>query len=326
MGLVVIGIDEAGYGPLLGPLTVGFSAFGVANWSEGEPAPDLWRLLQSGVCRRATDKRGRVAIEDSKKLKLPNASTRRHPLTHLERGVLCALGVLGRSVESDASLLEHIGVRLGDQPWYAGVPIPMPQGSTRQQIAIAVNMLRGAIGSTGVELLDLRCEVIDEDRFNRIVDSEGTKAAATMSAIGALLRDAWKRWADGSRGSLRIVCDRQGGRIGYGPILSDAMPGVSVRTVEESSRGCRYELDSDSGRAIVLFVSEAESRHLPVALASMTAKLVRELAMQRFNRYWNARMPELKPTAGYRQDAWRWLGDAAGVVKPEERKAMIRRA
>jgi hypothetical protein len=60
----------------------------------------------------------------------------------------------------------------------------------------------------------------------------------------------------------------------------------------------------------VIFEVEAEARHFPVALASMTAKLVRELAMMRFNRYWSGRMAELKPTAGYRNDAHRWLDDA----------------
>jgi hypothetical protein len=71
---------------------------------------------------------------------------------------------------------------------------------------------------------------------------------------------------------------------------------------------------------------EAESHHMPVALASMSAKLVRETLMGRFNRYWNARLPELKPTAGYRQDGWRWLNDAAAVLTGAEREGMIRRA
>jgi ribonuclease HII len=77
---------------------------------------------------------------------------------------------------------------------------------------------------------------------------------------------------------------------------------------------------------IVMFMPEAESAHLPVALASMAAKLTRELLMARFNRYWQARMPELKPTAGYRQDGWRWLQELGSVASGEERKAMIRRA
>ena len=81
----------------------------------------------------------------------------------------------------------------------------------------------------------------------------------------------------------------------------------------------------------VTFMPEAESAHLPVALASMIAKLIRELAMARFNRYWCDRARaaaslELKPTAGYRQDAARWLHDARDILTPEDRRAMIRNA
>ena len=50
------------------------------------------------------------------------------------------------------------------------------------------------------------------------------------------------------------------------------------------------------------------------------------LMMMRFNRYWQARVPELKPTAGYVQDARRWLRDVGSLATPAERTMMIRRA
>jgi hypothetical protein len=58
----------------------------------------------------------------------------------------------------------------------------------------------------------------------------------------------------------------------------------------------------------------------------MVAKLTRELAMHRFNRYWCARCPELKPTAGYNTDARRWLHDMRDVLNTSDRKAMVRLA
>ena len=62
---------------------------------------------------------------------------------------------------------------------------------------------------------------------------------------------------------------------------------------------------------------------MPVALASMLAKYIREAVMQRFNAYWCARMPELRPTAGYYGDARRFLADiqpliASAEVAPEQ--------
>jgi hypothetical protein len=41
----------------------------------------------------------------------------------------------------------------------------------------------------------------------------------------------------------------------------------------------------------------------------MTAKYLRELAMLAFNGYWKQRLPELKPTAGYPDDAKRFQAD-----------------
>jgi hypothetical protein len=50
---------------------------------------------------------------------------------------------------------------------------------------------------------------------------------------------------------------------------------------------------------------------LPAALASMTAKYVRELSMRAFNEYWCARVKNLRPTAGYPADAKRFRVDIA---------------
>jgi len=74
----------------------------------------------------------------------------------------------------------------------------------------------------------------------------------------------------------------------------------------------------------VTFQPEAEAAHLPVALASTFAKYVRELAMARLNRYFNALDPELKPTAGYTTDARRWLADAEGLLSADVRAQLVR--
>jgi ribonuclease HII len=70
-----------------------------------------------------------------------------------------------------------------------------------------------------------------------------------------------------------------------------------------------------NGRQLTMtFVVEAETRHLPVALASMTAKYTRELIMARLNRYFQNYLPELKPTAGYFQDGRRYINDIEPVL------------
>jgi hypothetical protein len=87
------------------------------------------------------------------------------------------------------------------------------------------------------------------------------------------------------------------------------------------------EAGDGEGRALrrmrVIFEVEAEMRHFPVALSSMTAKLVRELSMMRLNRYWGDRIGEIKPTAGYRTDARRWLEDARRLGAPEDELRLL---
>ena len=84
MALLLAGIDEAGYGPTLGPLCVGMTLFRVRDWEPGQEAPDLWKLLSGTVCKKPSDARRRIPIADSKALKLANDTKTRHPLVHLE--------------------------------------------------------------------------------------------------------------------------------------------------------------------------------------------------------------------------------------------------
>ncbi len=334
VSLVVAGIDEAGYGPLLGPLCIGFSAFRIGRWQAGEAAPDLWELMSTGVCRKPGDKQRRVAVEDSKKLKLANSSQKHHPVAHLERGVLAFLAAAGDEqarIAADLELFETLCAACEGHAWYAGEARPLPVGHSPQEIGIAANEVRRAAHGAGVEMLAIRCRAVGEAQFNDVVERAGTKAAATELAIGSYLRGAWERWAaepDRAEGGPRVVCDRQGGRTDYAPVLSRLVPGATVSVLEESDRGCRYRLHAEGREMTVLFLAEAESKHLPVALASMVAKYVRELMMARFNAYWCGLCPDLKPTAGYTLDARRWLREAqaAGVVDDQHRRVMVRRS
>lgn len=321
--MLYAGIDEAGYGPMLGPLCVGLTVFRVREWEPGRPAPDLWDRLAPAVVRTAKEAaRGGVPIGDSKRLKLSNQSATRHPLVHLERGVLATLAASHaehRCCSDDAELHGALGSSLGDSPWYAGEPVPLPCGNDAGMLRIDAAQIAAAMARGGVELVSARVSVVDESRFNGLLAERRSKAAVVEAALEDHLRGARALVREGE--SLRIVADRQSGRTRYGGVLGRVFGEVVAE--EESARASRYRVD---GRHGVILHSEAEDAHLPVALASMAAKLVRELAMARFNRYWSARVAELKPTAGYVQDARRWLNDVGPSATPDERERMIRKA
>lgn len=322
MALVYAGIDEAGYGPLLGPLCVGLVVLRVDDWAPGRPAPDLWQALAPAVARTPGEARGRFAIADSKSLKLPNGG-KAHPLTHLERGCLACLHAWrGGCPETDQALFESLAADLGPAPWYAGEPSGVPVTTTADGVAIDANVLAGAMRRAGVRLERLACLVVPEARFNDLV-RQGGKGATTLWAMGRHARTVLEHHAGDD---VRIVCDRLGGRTRYGEALARALGIEEPTVVDESACVSAYDCAAGERTARVLFQPEAERAHLPVALASMFAKLVRELAMARFNRYWSARIAGLRPTAGYTTDARRWLADAGAALSPEERSGLVRRA
>ncbi|MGE3106967.1 MAG: hypothetical protein AB7G11_13600 [Phycisphaerales bacterium] len=370
MALIFAGIDEAGYGPMLGPLCIGMSVFRVEAWAEGSDAPDLWELLSSGVCRRPSDKFGRVAIDDSKKLKGPSDRVSRHPLADLERGVLACLALLAGSHPApvpscDEAFFGAIGASCEPHDWYSLPAASLPLSGSADHVRIAANLLAGAMNQTGTRMLALRCRAIGEAGFNRIVERTGTKSAATGAGVTRHLRTLWNEFsciAEAGANGARVVCDAQGGRTDYAEYLRRAIPGARVEELHRSAACSRYLIRGDEpcpisdlplggehaadgasepgehgdasseGRAgsqramVVSFMPEADATHLPVALASMVAKYTRELMMGRLNRYWTARLPDLKPTAGYALDARRWLAEVGTRATSAERATLVRRA
>src|SRR5688572_27316301 len=91
--MILAGIDEAGYGPVLGPLVVGCCAFEIdcepgeiQKGEKNEKLPCLWKRLRR-VAGKSRDKRGkRIHINDSKVVYNPNQG-----LKELEKSVLALL-------------------------------------------------------------------------------------------------------------------------------------------------------------------------------------------------------------------------------------------
>ena len=111
---------------------------------------------------------------------------------------------------------------------------------------------------------------------------------------------------------MRVVCDKHGGRNRYGRLLQERFPEYLIEVHEESLAASTYRWGPDERRIEVRFCAGGES-FLPVALASMVSKYLRELAMQAFNDFWCRQVPNLRPTAGYPGDALRFKREIAKV-------------
>ena len=303
--LIYAGIDEAGYGPMLGPLCVACSVFCIPDHDpEKSGACDLWKRLHSAVCKKRTDKKRRIAIDDSKKIKLPNDG-RIHPLKFLERGVLGMHMAMSECPSCDGDLFRRLQTGVPPSAWYDSTT-DLPVAQTADELRIAASRLRQTLLAESITCEDVRCEVIDAESFNRQVETMGSKASVNFCAALRHVDTIWRRWP---QEHPRVIVDRQGGRTHYMHDLMHAWPEARVQIIAETETLSRYRLEREGSLLTISFLVEAESQHLPVALASMIAKYVRELLMLRLNRYFRALVPELKPTAGYTEDARRYLTD-----------------
>jgi hypothetical protein len=342
---LLVGIDEAGYGPHLGSLVVASATLEIpAAPDAADPfqSPDLWPSLETCVARRPAWAGTRVVVCDSK------VAYAGGNLATIERAVLGALAAAGARPGSLAELLDRLAVRpadgngSADGPWHQPHALPLPCAAAPEAVAAAADLLGPGLAGRGVRVADVRAAVASADRLNRLMDGGRNKAGALFTLAADLLSEAVDR-AGG--GPIHITMDRHGGRRYYADLLSGVFPMAEVEIVEESPEASRYLLHctgagdpphpfplppqqgGEGGRRpgegaapVALTVREkCESWSLPTALASMAAKYVRELGMRQFNAYFQKRVPGLKATAGYGLDARRFLDEvtaaqaAAGV-------------
>ncbi|MCJ7729097.1 MAG: hypothetical protein MUO27_04365, partial [Sedimentisphaerales bacterium] len=100
-----------------------------------------------------------------------------------------------------------------------------------------------------------------------------------------------------------------GGRMRYRRPLLRMFPDMHLKILKETPTVSSYELQSDGRQVRLHFAVGADDRFLPVALASMLSKYLRQLLIENINRYFISFHAELKPTAGYWTDGLRFIED-----------------
>jgi hypothetical protein len=301
---VVIGMDEAGYGPNLGPLVVAATVWEVP----GDPrAADFWALFDDVVSQRPCA--AKLHVGDSKAVYSPARG-----IGPLERSALAILslprcGGLNEAASNGqaepldfARLLRCVGIDADGvraaEPWFVE-PLPLPLGSGAAVAGPIVDSWARLLEATGVRLRVVACDVVLTARWNGMVREHGSKGLAHSRNCLRLLRQLWSPDEE-----CLVIADKHGGRNRYDALLAEVLDGEMVTRHEEGRHLSRYRV----GKSELHFRTRAES-HFPVACASLVAKYLREAAMELFNRFWLREVPALRPTKGYPSDAARFRQD-----------------
>lgn len=317
--LVYAGIDEAGYGPLFGPLCVASTAFILKDCMPENGPPDMWGLLWNIVCKNRKDTKHKIAVNDSKLLK---SNTKSGSLTHLERGVLTFLRASGIDFPNhDDAFFQAMQIKHSGAPWYE-TQTSLPVSNDANILKIDSARLQRTLEENNIQCALMACSAVDVGTYNERT-SLATKSALNFSIamhhVGRIINSFPNEHP-------RIMVDRHGGKIRYRNDLQLFWPDSKIQVLNEENHMSRYRLKIDGKSATITFASKCDEHHFPTALASMIAKYTRELYMLRFNRYFQSQVKELKPTAGYVKDGRRFLKEIEPILKKNglKRELLVR--
>ncbi len=303
---VLIGTDEAGYGPNLGPLVISATVWRVPDKLH---TTDLYELLKRVVTRTPHIGRGggpSVVLADSKAIYKAGGS-----LAGLECGIFSALALLGQRPTRWRDVWQALAAdsawQLATEPWSVDFDRPVPLDVDADHISLVSQAWQQCLQQTGVEFCGLRSVAVFPDQFNRCIDQLGNKASLLSKLTLELVAREIQTAADEP---ILVQCDKHGGRNKYGPHLQQAFPDYLVEVYEETRARSVYRWGTPPRRVEIRFSVHGE-QFLPCALASMASKYLRELAMLAFNDFWGRHVPGLKPTAGYPEDARRFKAEIA---------------
>jgi hypothetical protein len=303
----VIGTDEAGYGPNLGPLCVGATVWEIDDGIDPQALyKPLKRCVTSSVDRAG---KNRVVWADSKTVYKNGCG-----MDHVERGVLTALSLAGHAPTGWSDLWNCLGATSADesnqQPWHDGYSARLPlwmdeedgaDWMSGEAITEFSNGLKVQLAESGVRLVGVLCRAVFASTFNEMVAASNKADTLSRITLG-LVADAM---AMISSQRIQVFCDKHGGRDYYLPLLQNQFSDDWIEVRQESGQASTYRFGGESSRVDIGFYVGGE-RFLPIALASMTAKYLRETAMRPFNEFWLRHVPGIKPTAGYPTDSRRF--------------------
>jgi len=321
--ILVGGVDEAGLGPLLGPLCIGAAGVLVPDDAGDD---QLWDRLERAVTRDLKRDKERIVVDDSKRVFTRNERGRRR----LETTVCAFASATGRPlarVEDLALWPDDEAAARADHPWRDD-PAPAPHHVSEDFVELRADLLARALEAADARVALFGTRTVEPGELNPAMDAAGSKSGAVWTWAAAGLAALLDAAVDAGATRADLTLDRQGGRAKYGAALARALPGYTVHLVGESNEVSRYRLTGPI-EARITCATKADATSFTTALASCGAKYAREASMDALNRWFAARVEGLAPTAGYTTDGRRFLADLAqrapGLLDELDRDLLVRR-
>lgn len=271
--MLVCGVDENGLGPRLGPLVATAATIQVKAYNSE-------KLQRLGA---------RAGVGDSKQHSAFGRMAKAESLT-----LALTEQALGRPAKDADDLFEALTLegRLGlrapcpggeteRQCWSAPLPLPAFGGDP----AVGQAML-DELKSGGVQVRRIRTTLACASRINAALARGDSKLQVDLGLFEDLLLDA----RSAERRNLLALCGMVGGIRKYENYF---------RRLSPSGKGDGPQAYKVPKLGEVRFEVKADDRHLPVGLASMVGKVVRELAMRRIVLFYQGHNDKLRDVSGY---------------------------
>ncbi len=295
--MIYSGIDEAGLGPLLGPLVV---ASGASNLQSKEL---LAILLDLGIWPKHSKKQQGL-VADSKQIY-------RGDFARLETLALSFyLSGLSNINQRELSLSHLMPAAIYELDWYRELSLQpnfLPLVADRQKIWQQATLLREVLRCRN-SFIQLSARLFTEKQFNQKVEQLNNKSFILRELVGSFIR-AFADFIDKPQTSISPCCvvDRLGGLKYYSPWLCElfGVDDSKIEVLKEDFNSSEYRLHNikQNVEFDLYFWVKGDQHNILCAIASIWAKYYRELLMLQFNRYWQSVFPKAPATTGYYKDA-----------------------
>jgi ribonuclease HII len=277
---ILVGVDENGLGPRLGPLIV----TAVTARASAEGAKLVGKRPRGSLATRLGDSKRLVSFDDGALGEAWAIALAKHASGAVHSASASAI-VSALALDDEATLQSACPSHHVDQCWST-------EGEALAADASLVTKVErdlARLAERGLEVTGARVAITCAKQLNSAVDRGLSRFHTDLHVMERLVASA----ARDAGTEVRATCGKVGGFDRYGEAFGSF--GLHVAVVEGRARS-EYRVP---GVGTVAFVRDAEERDLLVAMASLVGKWVRDLLMRRIVRYHRASVPDLPDASGY---------------------------